>query len=113
MKTRKHGLVKHVLSKLMDMKVTAKGMPQTVTSSPHPLHAVPLQFHAQRIVEGRELDQGEVADLLHVLGREVPNLRQAKAAFPNNEFLWWRWVTSLFAQKLQEVNFCFKRDVCM
>lgn len=85
-KTSKHSLVS-IFFTADRQEGDCKGDATHGTSSPHPLHTVPLQFHAQRVVEGRELNQGEVADLLHVFRREVPNLCQSKPAFPNNEFL--------------------------
>jgi len=76
-----------VLAMLSGAQVATVVMPQHGTSSSHPFSTVPLQLHAQCVVEGRQLNQGEVADLLHVFWREVSNLSQSKPAFPNNEFL--------------------------
>lgn len=58
-----------------------------VTSAFSSLRLVSLQLYSEGIKEGRQLNQREMADFLHVFHRQVSCFGQPKSGFLNNKFL--------------------------
>lgn len=58
-----------------------------VTSAFPPLRLVSFQWYPESIEEGRQFNQREMADFLHVFGRQVSCFGQPKSGFLNNKFL--------------------------